>query len=125
MVSGIRYASSQTKNQLPCFETYRRSGPRRPPGRMSTEVGDRQICDVFLDSLRRTAGSDILVTKTIMLDQHNARSDDVDHPGGLRPIVARTETLRRIVTPWPARTEDRSTRVEDARECAVGRCSQA
>ena len=32
------------------------------------EVGDRLICDVFLDSFRRAAGNDILVTKTIMLD---------------------------------------------------------
>lgn len=36
------------------------------------EVGDRLICDVFLDSFRQAAGSDILVTKTIMIDQHDA-----------------------------------------------------
>ncbi|MFC9361275.1 MaoC family dehydratase N-terminal domain-containing protein, partial [Rhodococcus sp. NPDC057014] len=34
-------------------------------------VGDRLICDVFLDSFRHAAGNDILVTKTIMLDQHD------------------------------------------------------
>ncbi|QQZ18975.1 MaoC family dehydratase N-terminal domain-containing protein (plasmid) [Rhodococcus sp. 21391] len=34
-------------------------------------VGDRLICDVFLDSFRHAAGNDIMVTKTIMLDQHD------------------------------------------------------
>ncbi|KAF0965760.1 (3R)-hydroxyacyl-ACP dehydratase subunit HadA [Rhodococcus sp. T7] len=35
-------------------------------------VGDRLICDVYLDSYRQAAGNDILVTKTIMLDQNDA-----------------------------------------------------
>lgn len=34
-------------------------------------VGDRLICDVYLDSYRQAAGNDILVTKTIMLDQND------------------------------------------------------
>ncbi|TQC46646.1 acyl dehydratase [Rhodococcus sp. WS4] len=35
-------------------------------------VGDRLYCDVFLDSFRRAAGSDFLVTKTIIRDQNDA-----------------------------------------------------
>ncbi len=33
------------------------------------QVGDRLFCDVYLESFRQTAGSDIIVTKNIITDQ--------------------------------------------------------
>ncbi|WP_424809699.1 (3R)-hydroxyacyl-ACP dehydratase subunit HadA [Rhodococcus sp. 27YEA15] len=33
------------------------------------KVGDRLFCDVYLDSFRQAAGSDIIVTKNIVTDQ--------------------------------------------------------
>jgi acyl dehydratase len=54
------------------------------------KVGDRVTCDVYLDSFRQMAGTDIIVTKTLVTNQHGellqtsyttliARSgDDVD-----------------------------------------------
>ncbi|MBT2265091.1 MULTISPECIES: (3R)-hydroxyacyl-ACP dehydratase subunit HadA [Rhodococcus] len=35
------------------------------------QVGDRLFCDVFLDSFRQAAGSDIIVTKNIITDQND------------------------------------------------------
>ncbi|MDG3009182.1 acyl dehydratase [Rhodococcus sp. D2-41] len=33
------------------------------------EVGDRLVCDVYIDSVRQMAGADIIVTKNIVRDQ--------------------------------------------------------
>ncbi|NLU84184.1 (3R)-hydroxyacyl-ACP dehydratase subunit HadA [Rhodococcus sp. HNM0569] len=35
------------------------------------QVGDRLVCDVYLDSFRQVAGSDLIVTKNIVSDQHD------------------------------------------------------
>lgn len=35
------------------------------------QVGDRLFCDVYLDSFRQAAGSDIIVTKNIITDQND------------------------------------------------------
>lgn len=35
------------------------------------KVGDRLICDVYLDSFRQMAGSDLIVTKNIVTDQND------------------------------------------------------
>ena len=35
------------------------------------KVGDRLVCDVYLDRSVRWRGSDIIVTKNIVTDQHD------------------------------------------------------
>ena len=35
------------------------------------QVGDRLFCDVYLESFRQVAGSDIIVTKNIITDQND------------------------------------------------------
>ena len=35
------------------------------------KVGDRLVCDVYLESFRQMGGSDIIVTKNIVTDQYD------------------------------------------------------